>query len=436
MGRSAILLIGTEKTGTTTLQHFLAANRPVLAERGFLYPSFCGAINHTGLAAYALAPEKIDPLRSSYGNDIPTLRARLEAAARAELTGPATVIFASEHCHSRLTTPAEIETLRRFLNGFFDEVRIAVYLRRQDQVALSLYSTRLKSGGTDPRILPRTAPDDPFFNYDTSLALWEEAFGHDAIAARLFDRKLLAGGSVVDDFVSTWNLGPIAGLHPGPRPERVDRPQGAGIPPPRQPRHRPSPRPPDRRGPRPPRRPPRRPLPRPRRPPRPRRRGGILRQVPRLERKPPPTFLPRPRAPSSTRTSPPIPRPRTPALSPPPTSPPSPQSSTCRRRRIRAASRRRSPSARRGCTGRGTSPRRRSGRCAGRPLVPRPRPGAPHPGRVPVPARPPAATRSLTAAPAAIAPGKLGVPAFPRHPSAPRRRLRAPPPRRRRVRWI
>ena len=70
MARSAILLIGTEKTGTTTLQHFLAANRPALAERGFLYPSFCGAINHTGLAAYALAPAKTDPLRAPYGADV------------------------------------------------------------------------------------------------------------------------------------------------------------------------------------------------------------------------------------------------------------------------------------------------------------------------------------------------------------------------------
>lgn len=216
MARSAILLIGTEKTGTTTLQHFLAANRPALAERGFLYPSFCGAINHTGLAAYALGPDKSDPLRAPWGPDVPTVRARLEAAARAELAGPATVIFASEHCHSRLTTPAEVETLLSFLNGFFDDIRIAVYLRRQDQVALSLYSTRLKSGDTDRRILPRTAPDDPFFNYDTSLALWEDAFGHAAVTARLFDRKLLNGGSVVDDFVATWNLGPMAAFTPVP----------------------------------------------------------------------------------------------------------------------------------------------------------------------------------------------------------------------------
>ena len=79
------------------------------------------------------------------------MRARLRAAAAAELSGGATAIFCSEHCHSRLTSPSEVDTLRDFLGGFFDDVRVGVYLRRQDQVALSLYSTRLKSGDVEHR---------------------------------------------------------------------------------------------------------------------------------------------------------------------------------------------------------------------------------------------------------------------------------------------
>jgi tetratricopeptide (TPR) repeat protein len=218
MSRRAILLIGTEKTGTTTLQHFLAANRERLAERGFRYPGFCGSPNHTGLAAYALDPGKSDPLRAPFSADapadVPSMRARLHAAAAAELTGEATTIFCSEHCHSRLTTAEEVATLRSFLGGFFDEIRIGVYLRRQDQVALSLYSTRLKSGEVAGPILPRANDEDPFFNYDRSLALWEAAFGREVMTVRLFDRKALVGGSVVDDFVATWGLEPIGAFVP------------------------------------------------------------------------------------------------------------------------------------------------------------------------------------------------------------------------------
>jgi tetratricopeptide (TPR) repeat protein len=215
MGRRAILQIGTEKTGTTTLQRFLAANRAELARRGVVYPRFCGAVNHTGLAAFALDQAKVDPLRAAFGargpSDAPALRDRLRRAAAAELDGAGDAVFCNEHCHSRLTTPAEVETLRDFLAGFFDEVVVDVTLRRQDQVALSLRSTRLKSGATDRDLLPRTGPDDPYFNYDRSLGLWEAAFGAANVRVRLFDRAAFGEGGIVGAFLGAWGLGPLDG---------------------------------------------------------------------------------------------------------------------------------------------------------------------------------------------------------------------------------
>ncbi len=214
MSRRAIVQIGTEKTGTTTLQHFLASNRAALRRNGFQYPEFCGALNHTGLAAYAMAPGRRDEIRVPFGiraaDDVEPMRARLRAAAAQELDPVCTALFCSEHCHSRLTTAAEVESLRGFLLEHFDEVRIAVYLRRQDQVALSLYSTRLKSGATDQRILPTCGPDDPYFNYDRFLSLWENAFGRENVSVRLFERGALVGGDVVSDVVAAWGLGDLA----------------------------------------------------------------------------------------------------------------------------------------------------------------------------------------------------------------------------------
>jgi hypothetical protein len=221
MARHAILLIGTEKTGTTTLQQFLARNRPALRARGFLYPAFCGEVNHTGLAAYAMDGARLDDIRIPFGftgpGDLPALRARLGAAARAELSGwDGTVLFCSEHCHSRLTTPAEVAVLRDLLRPLFDRITIAVYLRRQDLVAISLYATQVKSGATHGAILPDTTPSDPYYNYDLSLRLWEDAFGADAVRPRLYDRSELVGGSVVDDFCATWGLGDVADYAPVP----------------------------------------------------------------------------------------------------------------------------------------------------------------------------------------------------------------------------
>jgi tetratricopeptide (TPR) repeat protein len=211
MTRRAILQIGTEKTGTTTLQTFLARNRDLLAERGIRYPRFPGDVNQTGLAAYAMDDARDDPLRHPFGlhrpQAVPAFRARFEKRAAAELGQPETVIFCNEHCHSRLTTRDEVARLRDLLAPHFDRIDVSVYLRRQDQLALSLYSTRLKSGGTDTDILPRVTAASPLFNYDRALALWEEVFGRDRVRVRLFDRRELKDGDIVADFLAAWDLG-------------------------------------------------------------------------------------------------------------------------------------------------------------------------------------------------------------------------------------
>ena len=53
MGMELYLHIGTEKTGTTTIQSFLAANRDLLKRNRILYPRAPGEQNHRALAAAA-----------------------------------------------------------------------------------------------------------------------------------------------------------------------------------------------------------------------------------------------------------------------------------------------------------------------------------------------------------------------------------------------
>ena len=211
MTRRCILQIGTEKTGTTSLQSFLATNRERLQARGIRYPRFPGRANHTGLVAYAMDAARRDPLRGAFGvhSDaaVAEFRQRIERQAAAELTGQGITVFCSEHCHSRLTTREEVQRLADLLMPHFDRIDICVYLRRQDQVAVSLHSTQLKSGSTNAEILPRTQAADPYFNYDQSLRLWEDVFGQQHVYVRLFDRRELVAGDVIADFLSAWGLG-------------------------------------------------------------------------------------------------------------------------------------------------------------------------------------------------------------------------------------
>ena len=218
MTRRCILQIGTEKTGTTSLQTFLARNRDRLEARGVRYPRFPGAVNHTGLAAYAMDDARRDPLRAALGVDtdaaVSQFRSRLERHADVELSGPGLTVLCNEHCHSRLTTAAEVRRLSTLLAPHFDRIDISIYLRRQDRVAISLYSTRLKSGAIDRDVLPATDADDPYFNYDRSLSVWEAVFGRAHVHVRLFDRRELVAGNVIDDFLAAWGLGGTSEYRP------------------------------------------------------------------------------------------------------------------------------------------------------------------------------------------------------------------------------
>ncbi|WP_134726307.1 hypothetical protein [Paracoccus luteus] len=207
-----ILHIGTEKTGTTSIQQALAASRDALAERGILYPALLGTENHMEIAAAAMGPRANDSIQiqelARTGLDLPAyvdaVRARL--AAEIEATGANTLLISNEHCHGRLDTPESVQRLAQLLGAPFRRVRVIVYLRRQDQMAVSLHSTRLKGGGTGA-MLPQWGIVPQYYDPHGLMARYADVFGQAAITPRLYERNRLAGGDVVRDFFQTAELG-------------------------------------------------------------------------------------------------------------------------------------------------------------------------------------------------------------------------------------
>lgn len=205
-----VLHIGTEKTGTSSIQHFLSKNRVALADEGIVYPRFTGANGGSQwgvVAAVLKRPWKTDigarlGIRDEAGAD--AYRQRLVNAIDNELlscSGRHTLILSSEHFHSRLRAPARLEALKRLLGRWSDNVQVVVYFRRQDRVAISLYSTRLKSGQIAPKVFPLASRALPYYyDYERIYANWAEVFGEAAVQAGIFAPQHLAGGDLLTDF--------------------------------------------------------------------------------------------------------------------------------------------------------------------------------------------------------------------------------------------
>ncbi len=203
---TAILHIGTEKTGSTALQSYLWSNRAALRLQDYVYPVAAGDRNHLKLAAYSQADDVFDDLRLSLGvtdgAGLKTFRSALEAELAAEVANaPSSVfVFSSEHCHSRLIGTTDVARLHGLLAPLFSEIRVVVYLRRQDELAVSLYSTMLKAGGTRLEIIPGEAFGDPYYDHAALLDRWGGTFGRDRLQVNIFQRSELADGSVIADF--------------------------------------------------------------------------------------------------------------------------------------------------------------------------------------------------------------------------------------------
>lgn len=205
----AFLHIGTEKTGTTTIQNFLAENRQTLLRHGYLYPDCPGKTNHFKLVVFASESTRFMNLHKLLRLDtiekVTRFKTKFPQRLEQELTlsNCEKVIFSSEHCSSRLTNEEDIERLKNLLDKFFDDIEIIIYLRRQDKFLASTYSTAIRAGSTEPFKIPSKETIEIRYNYYNILNKFAKVFGKQKIKVRIFEPSKMIEGNLLKDFMNT-----------------------------------------------------------------------------------------------------------------------------------------------------------------------------------------------------------------------------------------
>lgn len=217
--RRAVLHIGTEKTGTTSIQRSLAENRQALATQG-VYVPFSGTISdgdasHVGFTAAALregpAAEGLLGLLhtrprlcgKAYADD---LIARVGDELRSLDRAPEMLLLSNEHVHSRLFEASEVSALHGILAALAEEIHVLLYIRPQHDIAQSFITTSLLNGhvasppwidaawgrplyGLEPTrvtvdpLHPTTAA---YFDYERIAGLWTEVCGRASVTIRRY----------------------------------------------------------------------------------------------------------------------------------------------------------------------------------------------------------------------------------------------------------
>lgn len=205
MLKRLVLHLGMGKTGSSTIQGFLRDNEAQLARDGFV----------------AFGPGQIQPCPHLNLQDTGRLEAALAELKREIAERRATgLIWSLEGFGTRqfVFRRKRLDLLRRELGA--DQIRLVVYLRRQDTFAASAYlqwnvvhkSYRGPVQSFDQRFPcvygePDGTPiEDTNLNYAAILRPWVDMFGTGNVVIRPFEREQLVGGDLLRDFIDAAGL--------------------------------------------------------------------------------------------------------------------------------------------------------------------------------------------------------------------------------------
>jgi hypothetical protein len=199
LGRINLYLhIGLHKTGTTALQYLLLNNRSLLEQKGYLYPS-------TGLedtpAHYGLA-WSLDP-----NQKLPFSANEIWGRLRQEIkqSKAQNIVLSSED----FIILEDLEELRQVTEDY--NVKIIVYLRRQDYLVQSMYNQLVREPTIRLTVTIQEFIQRNMYNvlvyldFSHRLEVWKNNFGKNNIIVRVYEKAQLPEG-IFADFLEVIGL--------------------------------------------------------------------------------------------------------------------------------------------------------------------------------------------------------------------------------------
>jgi hypothetical protein len=210
---SVYLHIGAPKTATSTLQSMLAGNCEQLLEQGVLYPRLLrhGDAHHTLVCDLIQAYKGHTMADLWYGE-----QARGEAWSKLQQeidqhhSQIDKIILSSELFFGQ--TQRLEDMLADIRNRFAGhELKVVVYLRRQDELYSSFFNQDVKGARQWAHNAYQFYQTHQIFqhDYDELLAVWSRGVGRENMIVRPYEAAQWVGGNIIEDFCSVTGIRPL-----------------------------------------------------------------------------------------------------------------------------------------------------------------------------------------------------------------------------------
>ncbi|WDE99121.1 hypothetical protein PQO03_14895 [Lentisphaera profundi] len=188
------LHIGTRKTGTTVLQNFFYDNKELLMKKGILYPT-SDLLMRKGTTHHHRVVEnkRVDGIR--------TREQILEEKSKAKVC-----LISSEILEDFRDNTDRLQELFKLAVN----IKVIVYLRRQDSYLESLYCQKIKMRRCKSDIYD--FEDEVCLDYCILLDFWSGLVGKENIIVRPYEKEHFVGANIFDDFLSIFNLRSVEGF--------------------------------------------------------------------------------------------------------------------------------------------------------------------------------------------------------------------------------
>lgn len=149
-----IIHIGTEKTGSSSVQQWGSQNRELLKEAGVFYSESLGVLDHRKASVYARLSNEPDDGFIRYGiesvDQHEQFKRKVEQDLAKEVEYAKSInsryfFVSSEHFHSRIDNTAMVEEVNKLFAPYFDDIEILAYIRPQSELFQSRISVNVRN---------------------------------------------------------------------------------------------------------------------------------------------------------------------------------------------------------------------------------------------------------------------------------------------------